>query len=197
MALMSCTDISLANQTWLLNLARKTIEYACETGEMLTTEQLSFAERLDAQLDEEGCCFVTLHKDGQLRGCIGSLVCYQTLARDVIVRAYGAALQDPRFTPVQEEEVDQLNIEISVLTPAELIPCDSEHDLLSQLVPFEDGLILEDDFHKAIFLPSVWQQLTQKKDFLAHLKVKAGMAKDYWSGSMKAYRYSTISFRDH
>jgi AmmeMemoRadiSam system protein A len=193
---MSCTDISLANQAWLLSLARKSIEHACETGQMLTLEQLTFDESLNESLNEEACCFITLHKKGQLRGCIGSLVAYQALVEDVIENACGAALNDFRFPPIQRSEVEQLTIEISVLTPTVLIPCESEQELLTQLVPFEDGLIIEDELHKATFLPSVWQQLGEKKDFLAHLKAKAGMRRDYWSNTMKAYRYSTISFHD-
>ena len=95
---------------------------------------------------------------------------------------------------MSENEFDDLEYHISVLKPAEDFPVKSEEDLLQQLRPGKDGLILEDDYHRATFLPSVWKSLTTAKDFLQHLKLKAGLPANYWSNTLRFKRYEVDEF---
>ena len=173
------------------DLARKTIEYGVRHQQQLIEIDL---KRYDTILQEPGACFVTLEKHGDLRGCIGSLEAHRALVLDVIANANAAAFSDPRFLPVEETELTELSITISVLSKAEPMVVGSEDDLYAQLQPGKDGLILEDGYHRATFLPSVWQQLPDSHDFLAHLKQKAGLSPDYWSNQIRFSRYHTDAF---
>ena len=173
----------------LLQIARDAIAYGLEHGRAPRIEISGFPEALR----ETAATFVTLTINGQLRGCIGTLQAYQPLAADVAEHAYAAAFRDPRFPALRANELAQLEIHISVLTPAEPMQFDSEEDLIRQMQPGEDGLILEDLGRKGTFLPSVWESLPTPKDFLQHLKIKAGLPEDYWSDTLKVYRYRTES----
>lgn len=147
-------------------------------------------------LQEAGACFVTLRASGRLRGCIGSLRAYRSLAEDVAANAEAAALRDPRFPPVSADELDDIRIEVSMLGPAEQMNVSTERELLDTLKPGIDGLILEHGSHRATFLPAVWQEVPDPEDFVRRLKVKAGLEPDYWSDEMIVRRYSTQSFRE-
>jgi AmmeMemoRadiSam system protein A len=146
-------------------------------------------ESLPEALKERRACFVTLEKHGQLRGCIGSLQAIRPLALDVAANAYAAAFRDPRFPGLTEDELPQLEIHLSLLTPPEPVDCSSEQDLLRRIRAGVDGLILEDGERRGTFLPSVWEQLPDPVMFLQHLKRKAGFPADYWSTSLRVYRY--------
>jgi len=113
------------------------------------------------------------------------------LAEDVVQNAFAAAFGDPRFPPVTEPEVDKLDIHISVLSPLEEMHFASEADLLRQIRPGIDGLVLEDGPYRGTFLPAVWESLPDKRDFLRHLKIKAGLPPDYWSNTLRVWRYTT------
>lgn len=143
---------------------------------------------------ETRASFVTLHKHDQLRGCIGSLTAIMPLAQDVSEHAYAAAFKDPRFEPVDESELDVLSVHLSVLSVAEPLAFSSEADLLEQIVPGQDGLILKERGRKSTFLPSVWEILPDRKQFLERLKQKAGLPPSYWSGTIEIERYSTESW---
>jgi len=173
----------------MLMLARASIVHGEKHGQPIPVTLSDY----EAPLREIGCCFVTLHKYGQLRGCIGTLNASQPLIHEVAEYAYAAAYKDPRFPPVSEEEIEQLHISISVLTPQQEVQFDSEADLLNQLTPLEDGLTIEDNRHRATFLPAVWESLTDKSEFLRQLKLKAGLPGDHWSESLRAYRYHSIA----
>ena len=147
-----------------------------------------------AELVKPRSTFVTLEKLGQLRGCIGSLEAHRPLAQDVIHNSYAAAFSDPRFPPVKSDELQQIDIHISILNPAKKIDCQTEQELLDQLRPKIDGLILEEGSHRATFLPSVWQSLPQSEQFVRQLKLKAGLAENYWSDRIHCYRYTTENF---
>ncbi len=141
-------------------------------------------------LRANGASFVTLKKaDGNLRGCIGSPMAHRPLALDIADNAFRAAFKDPRFSPVTEAEYPTLRRSISVLSPQSPMTFDDEADLLAQLRPGVDGLVIADGNRRALFLPSVWAQLPEPKVFLAHLKRKAGMAADHWSADFKAQRF--------
>lgn len=174
-----------------LNVARESILNGFKNGKALQVVTSEYS----AALQQQASSFVTLHKLGELRGCIGALEAYQPLIDDIADHAYAAAFQDPRFLALKETEYDELEIEISVLGPSELMKFKSEDDLLEQLRPNIDGLILEYDYHRGTFLPGVWEQLPDKKEFLNHLKVKAGLPMQWWNNDVKISRYETISFK--
>lgn len=145
-------------------------------------------------LMQKRATFVTLTIGGQLRGCIGMLEACRPLAEDVAENARAAAFEDPRFPPLTEKEFEKLEIHISVLSPPEEILFSSEADLLSRIRPGIDGLILQEGFRRGTFLPSVWEELPEKKLFWRHLKMKAGLPADYWSDSLRVFRYTTEYF---
>lgn len=179
----------------MLDLCRQSILHGIETGAPL---QVS-ANEVGPALAAPGACFVTLKKAGQLRGCIGSIISHAPLATDLCENAFKAAFRDPRFAGLSRAEIgDDLELSISVLSPPHPFGFADEADLISKLTPFEDGIILSDGNRRGLFLPQVWDQLPDPKDFLAHLKRKAGLAMDHWSPNMRAERFITrgISSRD-
>jgi len=147
-------------------------------------------------LQEPGACFVTLHKDGHLRGCIGSPLAWRPLGEDVTENAVRAAFSDPRFPPVGADEMFRIKLSLSLLTPPEPMSFADEDDLLDQLRPEVDGLIIEDGDRHALFLPAVWRQLPDRRDFLDHLKTKAGIPLDYRSPTLRASRFTAEEFHE-
>jgi AmmeMemoRadiSam system protein A len=137
--------------------------------------------------------FVTLHIDAKLRGCIGTLEARQTLVQDVASNAYSAAFRDPRFSALTWTEYERLDIHISVLSLPEPLQFSSEDELLAQLRPRVDGLIIEEGYNRGTFLPAVWEQLPDPREFLRQLKHKAGLPPDYWSSRIRVQRYTTES----
>jgi uncharacterized protein len=160
----------------LLRLAREALHQGV-AGHALPALDLN---TMPPALRRPGASFVTLTIGGQLRGCIGALEPYQPLAQDVREHAVAAALEDPRFPPVAPQELDSLEIEISRLTfPKDLVYTDAE-DLLNRLHPHIDGVILRDGFHRATFLPQVWEKIPDKAEFLDNLCYKMGESPDTW-----------------
>lgn len=164
-------------QQILLRLAREAMERGVKGEELLPLELSS----LPASLREEGCSFITLTLRGQLRGCIGSLDAYQSLAEDVREHAIAAALKDPRFPPVREDEISGIQIEVSRLTRAVLLEYQDANDLLSKLRPHVDGVILRAvPSRRATFLPQVWEKIPDCAEFLNNLCYKMGVEPDVW-----------------
>lgn len=184
---MSLTN---AHKDVLLSVAKSSIREGLKTGRAFKVE----TEGYPAQLLELRATFVTLTYDERLRGCIGRLQAEKPLVADVAENAFAAAFRDPRFPPVNREELSGLKIHISILTPSEPVFFQTEEDLISQLKPGVDGLILEVGVRRGTFLPSVWGTLSQPKQFLRHLKEKAGLAQDYWSDQIRIFRYRTEEF---
>lgn len=172
----------------LLAVADASIDHGLDHGLPLPVTRREFA----LELQKPGASFVTLKRGPRLRGCIGSLRPSRSLVEDVALNAFGAAFRDPRFPPLKRDERDGLDLSISVLTPPKEIPCSSEADLLAQLRPGVDGVILADGKRRGLFLPAVWETLPDPADFLRHLKRKAGLAPDYWSAATKAYRFLAL-----
>ncbi|MBF0160295.1 MAG: AmmeMemoRadiSam system protein A [Magnetococcales bacterium] len=143
----------------------------------LQPEQLAAADRT---LVEPGACFVTLSLHGQLRGCIGSLEPYRSLAIDLLENSVAAARHDPRFSPLTLAELAQVRIELSLLTQPQPLAYRDGADLMQQLQPGVHGVILSQGGRRATFLPQVWHQLPDPVDFLAHLCAKAGLSGDCW-----------------
>lgn len=149
-----------------------------------------------AWLNERGATFVTLTQHGRLRGCIGSLEVSRTLSDDVRHNAVAAAFHDPRFAPLTADEFNGTRVEVSLLSPAHQLIFNSEKDALSQMQPGEDGLIFEYKWHKATFLPQVWEELPQAQEFFEHLKSKAGLPPKFWSEDIKLSRYSVQKWQE-
>ncbi|OGT19968.1 MAG: AMMECR1 domain-containing protein [Gammaproteobacteria bacterium RBG_16_57_12] len=171
----------------LMHVAYQSIEYGLTYGEPLPVNPESF----DISLRMQRACFVTLEIDHTLRGCIGSLAATQALIVGVAHNAYAAAFNDPRFPPLGPIEHNRISLHISVLSSPQPLPCASERELLAKLHPGADGLILEEGHRRATFLPAVWESLPDPEDFLKHLKSKAGLPADFWSDSLRFYRYHT------
>jgi AmmeMemoRadiSam system protein A len=160
----------------LLHMAREAMECSVR-GETLAPLH---KESLSPRLLEPGASFVTLTVRGQLRGCIGALEAYQPLVDDVREHAVAAALEDPRFPPVSERELNGINIEVSRLTrPAPLEYKDAQ-ELLLKLRPHVDGVILRDGYQRATFLPQVWEKIPGCAEFLNNLCYKMGARDDLW-----------------
>jgi len=155
------------------------------------------AEHWSTALCMPGATFTTLTLGGELRGCRGTIEPRRTLIEDVWDNAWASAYDDPRFPPVAVDEVARLGISISVLSPLEPIPAPSEAALVAALEPGVDGLVLSLGAARATFLPSVWRQLPEPREFVAQLKHKAGWPAAFWSPDLKAYRYRTESFAEH
>jgi len=184
--------LDVSAQQRLLEIARQSIRHGLDQGRALPIDP----EQEPSALGEQRASFVTLERKGQLRGCIGHLEAITALACDVSENAYAAAFRDPRFAPLAAKELDDLQIKISVLTPAEPIEFKTETELLEAIEPGVDGLILSEGKRRGTFLPSVWSQLPSRELFLRHLKQKAGLAPDHWSPDIKVARYRTDTFGD-
>jgi AmmeMemoRadiSam system protein A len=143
-----------------------------------------------------GACFVTLTQQGALRGCIGSLQAHRSLLDDVKGNAVSAAFRDPRFAPLRAAELDITRLEISLLSPAEAMTFRDEADALAQLRPEVDGVVFEYRHYRSTFLPQVWEQLPQPREFMAHLKHKAGLPVDFWAEGVKLSRYRVEKWKE-
>ena len=187
---MSSINLSHDDQQVCLQVARQSIQYGLEKGRALPIISSDYSQNLQ----QLAASFVTLRKQGQLRGCIGALEAYQPLVNDIAEHAFSAAFQDPRFPGLEKNEYDELEIDISVLGKPEPMSFESEEDLLQQIRANIDGLILEFENNRGTFLPAVWEQLPDKKEFLNQLKVKAGLPQYWWDNRVKISRYETFSF---
>jgi len=149
------------------------------------------------ELAAKGAAFVTLQKNGKLRGCIGSIVAHQALIEDIAQNAQKAAFHDPRFPNLTLDEImaGNIHIHISVLSPQTPMTFKNEADLLSQIRPHRDGLVLQDQGRRGVFLPSVWEQLPDARTFLNQLKRKAGLPETHWSDTVQVWRYVTEEVR--
>lgn len=170
----------------ILRTARHAIQYGLTYRKTPHLELNSYSEALQ----QPGASFVTLKETNKLRGCIGTLFPHQALIQDIAEHAFAAAFEDPRFAPVNSIEEPIIHISVSILSKPEQMSFDSEKSLLDQLNPGKDGLILEYDGHKATYLPSVWEQLPTPEQFLKQLKLKAGLAQDFWNDKLKISRYT-------
>jgi AmmeMemoRadiSam system protein A len=141
-------------------------------------------------LAEPGATFVTLKRHGVLRGCIGSLEARRPLVADVKWNAVAAAFGDPRFAPVTLAELEEIRIEVSLLSPMSPIEFSSEEDAAARLRPFEDGVVLQYGHARGTFLPQVWEDLPDPARFLRELKRKAGLSPSLWADDMRLFRYT-------
>jgi AmmeMemoRadiSam system protein A len=161
------------------------------------TFDLAYQANEDATwLQDKAACFITLMQRDQLRGCIGTLEAHRALLEDVKYNAKAAAFHDTRFSPLTREELDSTEIEISLLSAMTPLNFLNEQEALAQLAPGIDGVVFEYGNHRSTFLPQVWEQLPVTDDFIAHLKIKAGLAEDFWADGIKLSTYTVSKWRE-
>jgi len=174
----------------LKEIAKKSIEH----GLLYNKPLIPSVEDLPKPLKEHKASFVTLNKQEELRGCIGSIFAQSPLAVDVAENAFNAAFRDPRFSPLKKEELSLIEIKISVLSPFEKINAKNLKELLSIIREHKDGIYLKSPDGKATFLPDVWEKVPSKEVFIHELYRKAHLPIDYPFHKIEWYRYTTESF---
>lgn len=149
-------------------------------------------------LEKKGAVFVTIttKETGRLRGCIGSLEAYRPLYQDIIRNARAAALDDPRFKPLQPDELSHINIEVSVLNDPQPLPYANTNELKKRIRPYIDGVVLQSHGHRATYLPSVWEELPNFNDFFASLCLKANLDKNCLNDHPEIRTYQVVKYKD-
>lgn len=178
---------------FLLELARKTVT------EVVRNRQLPDIDvtALTGRLAEKRGCFVTLNRNGRLRGCIGHILPQKPLYYAVMENSVNAALRDKRFGPVRPEELGQISIEISILTVPQRLEFASPEELLAKLRPRADGVVLRLGSKQATYLPGVWKKIPRKEKFLSDLSRKAGLGPDAWrQKSVTVHTYQAEVFEE-
>jgi len=184
-------QLSVEEEKFLLQLARAALEVGIR-GDPLPQLELT---SLSPKLIQPGATFITLTKNQELRGCIGSLEATRPLAEDVQVHAVAAALEDFRFPPVQEDEIPQISIEISSLTTPAKIAFEDPDELFSQIRPGIDGVVIKKGIRRATFLPQVWEKVPEVEIFLEMLCRKMGASAECWrSKSVEIFTYQVEKF---
>ena len=150
----------------------------------------------ESWLSEPAATFVTLTRNGELRGCIGSIEAHRSLKEDVRENAVAAAFRDPRFPAVTAGEYWKICIEVSLLSALESMEFRDEKDALAQLRPGVDGLVFQCGFRRSTFLPQVWEKLPDPREFLEHLKQKAGFPREFWAPDVRLSRYTHQEWRE-
>ncbi|PKO63969.1 MAG: AmmeMemoRadiSam system protein A [Betaproteobacteria bacterium HGW-Betaproteobacteria-16] len=173
----------------LVPLARREIAQALALSAPAVDQSLP-------RLQQHGATFVTLTQQRQLRGCIGTLQAYRPLLHDLKANAYAAAFRDPRFSPLQAHELDETDVEVSLLSAMQPLQFRDEQEAWSQLRAGEDGVVLEFGSYRSTFLPQVWEQLPEVRDFMARLKQKAGLPATFWHEEVRLSRYTVRKFRE-
>jgi AmmeMemoRadiSam system protein B/AmmeMemoRadiSam system protein A len=152
--------------------------------------------RWPSWLHEQRATFVTLKQAGELRGCIGSLQARRALGVDVAANARAAAFSDPRFAPLSANDLPETEVEVSVLSNPVRVMFSEHQELVAQLRPGVDGLILAAEAQRGTFLPQVWEQLPDPEVFLAHLKRKAGVSETFPTRRCSVWRYQVRKWRE-
>lgn len=173
--------------TVLTNLARRAIEHELGVGSLSRP-------RGSPWLDQLAATFVTIEQRGDLRGCIGSIEPDRPLFEDVTRNARAAAFRDPRFPPLRLDELETIELEVSLLSMLSPMPVGSEQELHRKLVPGVHGVLLRLGHRQATFLPSVWDQLPTPEQFLSHLKRKGGIPASPWSDDIEVLVYTVDKF---
>ena len=178
---------------YLLSVARKTIEQKISNQEA----QVEFDSFDSNKFSEKRGTFVTLTIDDGLRGCIGNIIPQESLLDGVKANAINAAFQDPRFRPLSGKEWEKVKIEISVLTDPKPLDYSNRKDLLEKMRQGTDGVILKKGYNQSTFLPQVWEQLPDKKEFLTHLCLKAGLDGHEWEKEkLEVLTYQVQAFEE-
>ncbi len=181
-----------AERRTALGLARETIASYLHNSPLPEVPQTGV-------FGQKGAAFVTLHTtpDYHLRGCIGTIIAYRPLGEDIAAHAIDAAVHDTRFVRLTLDELDAVEIEISVLSEPSELHYESTEELLAALRPGIDGVVLRYGGNGATFLPTVWEQLPEKELFLEHLCQKAGLpATFYKTGKLQVFLYQSEVFHE-
>jgi AmmeMemoRadiSam system protein A len=185
--------LTLDEQKTLLRVAREAIEHRVR-GEKRPGIQ---TEAMTSILREQGATCITLTMGGELRGCIGALEAYQPLVEDVREHAVAAALEDPRFPPLSDDELSRIQIEISRLTRPFPLEYKDADDLISKLRPYIDGVILKDGLRRSTFLPQVWEKISDPSEFMDNLCYKMGAAHHHWRNKhLDVFTYQVEEFHE-
>ncbi|NOQ38926.1 MAG: AmmeMemoRadiSam system protein A [Anaerolineales bacterium] len=177
----------------LLETARNAIRRELDKEEKIPL----MMDEYSPKLRENGACFITIKKNGVLRGCVGSIEAVKPLIQDVRERAVAAAFQDYRFPPLTLPEFDEIRIEISRLTPPRKLNYQDPEDLVNKLRPRIDGVILRYQTHRGTFLPQVWEQLPSPELFLNRLCLKMGLDQSVWrSAKLQVETYQVEKFQE-
>ena len=177
----------------ILQIAKDAIKEAILNQKIIDKDELL---KKYPWLKEKGAVFVTINEFGALRGCIGSIIAHQSLLDDIISNAKSAALNDPRFKPISKEELDNLEIEVSILTPPKLLEYKDIEDLHKKIRPGVDGVIINLNGHQATYLPSVWEQVRSFEEFFGSLCLKAGLSANCLNYHPTIYTYEAIKIKD-
>ncbi len=179
------------NGALLIQIARNAIASKLN----FSTTEIQCTEKEMVELKKPGASFVTLTQYGDLRGCIGTLEAYRSLKDDIAANATASAFRDPRFPPLTLEEWPITEVEISVLTPPKPIEFKNENDLFQQIQPGKDGVIIAYGEQRATFLPQVWEQLPEPKQFFSRLKQKAGLPVEFPCERLHIELYQVQKYR--
>lgn len=190
----SVIELTPEEKEFLLKLARETIETYLATGGRPKVDKSQVSDKLKQKMG----CFVTLEKNGMLRGCIGHILPQEELYKCVMDNAINAAVNDPRFNPVSTDELKDITIEISALSVPTRLTFSSPEDLKNKLIPNVHGVILKRGFRQSTYLPQVWEQLPDKESFLTQLCIKGGMNPYCWKdSSTEVYVYRAHVFSEN
>ena len=173
---------------YIFDIVRNSILYAINQEEFVP-------EHIPPVMLEYGASFVTIKIEGKLRGCVGSVYPTKPLILDLIDNAKNAGFSDSRFIPLTIDELEKIEISVSLLSLLENIKFKDEKDLLSKIYPY--GIIISERDKRAVYLPSVWEQLPDKEIFLNSLKEKAGLPPTYFSKSFEAYKFTTTDMEEN
>jgi AmmeMemoRadiSam system protein A len=186
---------TLTNQKYLLQLSRRAIEKYLISQMLLNLDESDLAK----ELLKKRATFVTLTKNQELRGCMGELEAQKPLYQSVIDNSLASAFLDPRFNPVTLNELKQINIEISILSPLNKIPAfNSIQKLLNYLEQNKPGLLIKKNGFQATFLPQVWEELPHPQDFLSQLCLKAGLQEKEWQNlDLEISEYQVEKFQEN
>lgn len=174
-----------------------TVELARDIIERHLKDEKIDIEDYPKKLDKKKGIFVTLNKNGELRGCIGIPEAHKS-AIDNINEASKSVCNDPRFPPLSKEEIDEITVEVSILTKPEKIQGNEENEILQEINSREDGLILENGHNKGLFLPQVWEKIPNKRDFLGQLCFKGGLSdpSTWLSDESDLYKFQVQAFKE-
>ena len=181
-------DLVRSNQEDLLRVAAQSLITGFERGRPIRLRENRYPEAFR----EKGMTLVNIYYNGALRGSAGSVEPTRSFLEDIAENAYAAGFSDFRFVPLDEDEIKDAEITISFLTPPRQMRFGGEEDLLSKITPQKEGLILKERSNRALFPPQIWETFSSPKEFLSHLKQKAGLPADYWSPTVKVYRFHVI-----
>jgi AmmeMemoRadiSam system protein B/AmmeMemoRadiSam system protein A len=183
--------VAEADREHLLSACMAALEATAENGGKPSAPSLAGGP---SALAPYRATFVTLTEDGRLRGCIGSPAPRRPLLEDAVANTVKAGFADPRFQPLDRAELAGLRLDVSVLSHPRPIPAGSESELADALDPDRDGLVLEAGGRSALFLPSVWRQVSDARAFVKSLMAKAGFESRRWPEGLMARRFRVESF---